>query len=259
MMISITTQGGYRNIKEYPQNLLRVADGSIQVPVTYEKEWDDGFGARGWKVDATIGDPTIIASTRETGQRINTSVFIHDILDHFLSGFGVSGHRSEAMALAQLSKRTGSDPGSDYEQLVREDILNGMVNGEALIDFLPADLNAALPENTTMTDKETMTYLCEELGEKRLIKSLVDNFFELGKKGEKHASNTWKILGLDTNKRTEIGLALQTLLGVVDQTVEKLEIDELHGVISIDNKYVRFNISEDSLIYSIEGQRVAIA
>jgi len=62
-------------------------------------------------VNATIGDPEIIASTRETGQRINTSAFVHDILDHFLSGFGVSGHRSEAMTLIQLSKRTGSDPG----------------------------------------------------------------------------------------------------------------------------------------------------
>lgn len=259
MMNSIATQGGYRNIREYPQNLLRTGDGSVQVPVTYKKEWDDGFGARGWKVDATIGDPAIIASTRETGQRINTSVFIHDILDHFLSGFAVSGHRSEAMALIQLSKRTGSDPGSDYEQLVREDILNGMVNGEALMDFLPADLHAVLPENTTMTDKETMAYLREDIGEERLIKSLVDNFFELGKKGEKHASDTWKILGLDTNKRTEIGLALQSLLGVVDQTVEKLELDELHGIISIDNRYVTFNISEGSTIDSIEGYRVSVA
>lgn len=259
MMSTSSVQGAFRSIKEHPQNLLRIGEASVQVPVTYKKVWEDGFGARGWKVDATIGDPMIIASTRETGQRINTSVFIHDILDHFLSGFAVSGHRSEAMALIQLSKRTGSDPGSDYEQLVREDILNGMVNGEALMDFLPADLHAVLPENTTMTDKETMAYLREDIGEERLIKSLVDNFFELGKKGEKHASDTWKTLGLDTDKRTEIGLALQTLLGVVDQTVEKLELDELHGIISIDNRYVTFNISEGSIIDSIESYRVSVA
>jgi hypothetical protein len=259
MMISIATQAGYRNIKEYPQNLLRIDDGCVQVPVTYKKEWDDGFGARGWKLDATIGDPTIIASTRETGQRINTSVFIHDILDHFLSGFGVSGHRSEAMALIQLSKRTGSDPASDYEQLVREDILNGMVNGEKLMDFLPADLLAFLPENASMTDKETMAYLREQLGKDHLIKSLVDNFFSLGKKGENHAEESWKTLGLDANKRTEIGLALQKLLGVVDQTVEELEVDELHGVISIDNRYVTFNISDNNVIDSIESYRVPVA
>ena len=64
MMMSGSTQGAFRNIREYPQNLLRMGDGSVQVPVTYKKVWDDGFGARGWKVDATIGDPEIIASTR---------------------------------------------------------------------------------------------------------------------------------------------------------------------------------------------------
>jgi hypothetical protein len=186
-------------------------------------------------------------------------VFIHDILDHFLSGFGVSGHRSEAMALIQLSKRTGSDPGSDYEQLVREDILNGMVNGETLMDFLPADLIVLLPENSAMTDKEMMAYLREQLGEDRLIKSLVDNFFSLGKKGEKHADDTWKSLGLDTKKRTDIGLALQSLLGVIDKTVEDIGVEELHGVLSIDDKHVTFNISEGCIIDSIEGCQVAIA
>ena len=259
MMISSSTQGAFRSIKQYPQTLLRVSDGSVQVPVTYRKVWNDGFGAEGWKVDATIGDPEIIASTRETGQRINTSVFIHDILDHFLSGFGVSGHRSEAMALVQLSKRTGSDPGSDYEQLVREDILNGRVNGEKLMDFLPVDLYALIPDNTTMTDKEIIAFLREQIGEDRLIKSLVENFFKLGKEGENHADESWKILGLNINKRTDIGLALQTLLGAIDQTVEELGIEELHGIISIDNRYVTFNISEGSIIDSIQGYRVDIS
>jgi len=40
-------------------------------------------------------------------------------------------------------------------QLVREDILNGRVNGEELVDFLPADLCALIPEYSKMTDKET--------------------------------------------------------------------------------------------------------
>jgi hypothetical protein len=259
MMISSSAQGAFRSIKQYPQNLLRTDEGSVQVPVTYKKVWDDGFGARGWKVDATIGDPEIIASTRETGQKINTSVFIHDILDHFLSGFGVSGHRSEAMALIQLSKRTGSDPGADYEQLVREDILNGRVNGEELVDFLPADLYSLIPENSTMTDKEIIAFLREQTGEDRLIKSLVDNFFNIGKEGEKHADESWNILGLDTNRRTETGLALQILLGVIDQAVEDLGIEELHGMMGIDARHVTFNMSGGIIIDSIEGCQVAIA
>ncbi len=249
----------FHNVEQYPLELLQKVNDSVLVPVTYRKVWNDGFGARGWKVNATIGDPEIIASTRETGQRINTSVFIHDILDHFLSGFGVSGHRSEAMALIQLSKRTNSDPRPDFEQLVREDILHGRVNGENLRDFLPACLCSMIPENSGMTDKEMIAYLDEKLGEKRLIKYLVDNFFKVGKEGEKHADENWKILGLDTKKRTDIGLALQALLEFIDQAVEKMGVNQLHGVISIDNRHVIFNMTEDSVIDSIEDYQVTVA
>jgi len=259
MLLSSSGNKSFRNVTQYPSDLLQQVNGSVQVPVTYKKVWNDGFGARGWKINATIGDPQIIASTRETGQRINTSVFIHDILDHFLSGFGVSGHRSEAMALIQLSKRTGSNPRPDYEQLVREDILNGMVNGENFSDFLPTNLISMIPEHSGMTDKEMMVYLKERLGETDLIKTLVDNFFKLGELGENHADESWKMLGLDTKKRTNIGLSLQTLLEVIDRTVEKLGIKELYGTISINNRYVTFNMREDDIINSIEGYRVTIA
>lgn len=258
-MISSASQMSFHNVKQYPSELLQKVNDSVLVAVTYRKMWNVGFGVRGWKVNATIGDPEIIASTRETGQRINTSVFIHDILDHFLSGFGVSGHRSEAMALIQLSKRTGSDPRPDYEQLVREDILHGRVNGENFRDFLPACLHSIIPENSGMTDKEMIIYLNEKLGEKCLIKYLVDNFFKVGKEGENHADESWKILGLDTKMRTNIGLALQSLLEFIDQTVEKIGINELHGVIRIDNRHVTFNMTEGSIIDSIEDYQVAVA
>ncbi len=253
-----SAQKSFHNVEKYSSELLKNANSSVQVPVTYKKAWDDGFGARGWKVNATIGDPEIIASTRETGQKINTSVFIHDILDHFLSGFGVSGHRSEAMALIQLSKRTGSDPGSDYEQLIREDILYGRVNGEKLLAFLPDNLCSMIPENLEMTNKDIIIYLKEELGEKHLIKTLVAHFFKLGEAGEPHATESWKVLGLDTHRRTEIGCALQTLLEVIDLKVEELGIERLCGTIHINNNHVFFTIQQANIIDLIEGYQVAV-
>ncbi len=258
-MVAQLEQKSFYDVAQYPSALLQIEGNSVRVPVTYHKSWDDGFGARGWKINATIGDPQIIASTRETGQRINTSVFIHDILDHFLSGFGVSGHRSEAMALIQLSKRTASSPAADYEQMVREDILNGRVNGEALNDFLPAELCALHPQHSDMTDKACMLYLKDKLGEKTLVKSLVDNFFKLGKAGEAHADESWKRLQLDTSKKTQIGEALQTLLQVIDQTVEKLGVEKLHGFIEINNKEIKFTMPEADAIDSIQAYQVAVA
>lgn len=209
--------------------------------MTYKKVWADGFGARGWKLDATIGDTQIIASTRETGQTINTSVFVHDILDHFLSGFGVSGHRSEAMALIQLSKRTGSDPGPDYMQMVDEDIMNGVVNGDTLISFLPQQLGRLLPVDETMSNKEGMHFLIQATSESEVRETLVEHFFTLGKAGERHANDSWKALGLNAEKRTEIGVALQNLLEEIDLKVEAMEIESLNGLIGIDQSQVTFS------------------
>ena len=259
MMRHNTDHRAFQNVTHYPAALLRQDHDGVQIALTYKRVWDDGFGARGWKVDATIGDPEIIASTRETGQQIKTSVFVHDILDHFLSGFGVSGHRSEAMALIQLSKRTGSTPSADYEQLVREDILNGRVNGDRLIDFLPAGLRSLLTDRASLTDRETMVFLREQLGEKRLVEILVERFYQLGRAGETHADKRWEQLGLETKKRNAIGLALQVLLEVIDRSVEEAGIEELQGEITINNDFAAFMVSDANVIESIDRYRVEVS
>lgn len=246
----------YLDVAQYPQNLLQILDDAVQVQVSYKKVWDDDFGARGWKLDATIGDPEIIASTRDTGQKIPTSVFVHDILDHFLSGFGVSGHRSEAMALIQLCKRTGSDPQPDYEQMVKEDLLNGRVNGESLMTFLPEKLRSVLPKESQMTDKEIIGFLKELVGEKYLVTSLVENFFTLGKSGEDHAIESWLKSGLDVKKRTEIGLALQDILNEVDRLAEESGVETIKASITISNEKCIFHLHDRSFLKSEYSAKV---
>ena len=235
-MLTADCSDTFRDVTRYPTDILKPLDQGVVVCVTYNKVWDDGFGARGWKLNATIGDPAIIASTRQTGQRINTSVFVHDILDHLLSGFGVSGHRSEAMALAQLAKRTGSDPGPDYRQMVNEDIMHGRVNGESLARFLPDSMLSVLPADEAMTDKELMVYLRSAMGVEALVDALVDHFFYLGSQGGQHAVDSWQKLGLNPGKATDMGLALQALLEKVDAEAESTGIDRLDASIVLNNE-----------------------
>jgi len=241
----------YKDVTEYPGKFLQIDRDQIHIPVTYKNSWDDGFGARGWKVNVTIGDPQIIASTRETGPRIHTSVFVHDILDHFLSGFGVSGHRSEAMALIQLSKRTNSSPAPDYKQIIEEDLLSGRVNGESMQSFLPSSLTELLPDNVTMTDKEIILFFKNKLGVESLSDRLVDHFFTLGKAGEKHSENNWMKLGLDHHKQKAIGDALQRLLVEVDSKAEAINIEEIKGIITIDSHQVSFDDQNNSNVKPI--------
>lgn len=249
-MVTTDRNDSFRDVTRYPSDILKPLDQGVLVCVTYNKVWDDGFGARGWKLNATIGDPAIIASTRQTGQRINTSVFVHDILDHLLSGFGVSGHRSEAMALAQLAKRTGSDPGPDYRQMVNEDIMHGRINGESLSRFLPDSMLSVLPAAAAMTDKEVMAYLRNTVGVEALIGALVDHFFCLGAKGADHAVDSWQKLGLNPDKATDMGLALQALLERVDAEAESTGIDRLDASIVLNNEACVFIAKPNSADFS---------
>ena len=251
----------FRDVLRYPRDFLRLENGSVRVPVTYKKEWDDGFGARGWKLDVTIGDPEIIASTRESGQRIPTSVLVHDLLDHFFSGFGVSGHRSEAMALIQLSARTGADPRPDYQQMVKEDMINGRVNGETLMSFLPDELASLFPVDADLADKERINWLKQKLGVTRLTDLLVEHFFTLGEAGIRHAADSWEKLGLDPEKRSALGLALQEVLTRVDGLAESAAVDSLAAEISVNHVSCAFILHDavfPDTVYAAAVDRFAV-
>jgi hypothetical protein len=154
----------------------------VRVPCLYRRTWQDGFGARGWKLAGTANDPEVIASTAATGERIPTSVFVHDILDHSLCGLGPSGHRNEAVALLQLAARTGADPTPDFAQMVDEDLLQGRVLGETFRQFLPPELTKTLPAGIR-DGKAIVERLQAQLGPEVLRKRLIAWFFELGREG----------------------------------------------------------------------------
>ncbi|HHJ17903.1 MAG TPA: hypothetical protein ENJ80_14550 [Gammaproteobacteria bacterium] len=232
----IRTSQGFRNVHAYPTLLLHLTLAGVCVPVTYRKTWQDGFGARGWKLDVSIADPAIIASTRETGGRIPTSVLVHDLLDHFFSGFDISGHRAEAMALVQLGKRTGSDIHRDCLQMVDEDLLHGRVNRESLADFLPQAWLAAIPFARHMEGRELIRALRKQFGEEELRQRLARRLLELGERGISHAQDSWRLLGLDPARNREIGLAVQRVLVQVDQQVEQAGIEQLSATFIISNE-----------------------
>ena len=52
MTLSGPGQSSFNDVAQYPSDLLQQVNGSVQVPVTYKKVWDDGFGAVG--IDAHL-------------------------------------------------------------------------------------------------------------------------------------------------------------------------------------------------------------
>lgn len=215
----------------------------VNIPVTYMSSWNDGFGARGWKLDCSIGEPSVIAATAEAGQRIPTSVLVHDILDHHLCGVDIGGHRNEAVALIQLQKRTGSDPRPDFTQIINEDLMHGRVNGESLRSFLPDDLRQLLTDNLE-DDKQAITMLCDRLGEDKLRQRLLQQFVDIGHMEDKSAQQAFEKHGLDYNKRSEIGLCLQAILSEADQLLRARNINQAHAKFWIENQQCGLDIRQ---------------
>ena len=152
------------------------------------------------------------------------------------------------MALIQLAKRTGSTPQPDYKQMVMEDIMGGMVNGETAETFFPSELYSLLPSDVKMSNKEIIAYLKEKIGKEHLIETLIKHFFTLGKAGEIHADTSWGKLGLDPCKRTEIGLALQSLLIEIDTMAEESGIETFQVDITISNEVCVMTLPESSIL-----------
>lgn len=215
----------------------------VNIPVTYMSSWNDGFGARGWKLDCSIGEPSVIAATAEAGQRIPTSVLVHDILDHHLCGVDIGGHRNEAVALIQLQKRTGSDPLPDFTQIINEDLMHGRVNGESLRSFLPDDLRQFLTDDLE-DDKQAITVLCDRLGEDKLRQRLLQQFVDIGLKADKSAQQAFEKHGLDYSKRSEIGLCLQAILSGADQLLRERDVEQAHAQFWIDHQQCGLDIRQ---------------
>ena len=211
-----------------------------RIPVTYRNEWQDGFGARGWKPDAAMTDSTVIASTAYTGENVTTSVLIHDILDHLLCGFGFSGHRNEAMAVVQLASRTGADAEISFCPMV-EEVMRGLIREESIEAFLPDMLKQHLPDEP-LSNEERMSYLSHRLGKQRLRSLLLSHFQMIGEEGIGPAKTHWHRAGLDYDRRTAIGLCLQELLVQVDAMALTRRWQQARGNFLIDNRECKLNI-----------------
>lgn len=200
----------------------------VVIPVSYHREWMDGFGARGWKLDVALDDADVIAVTADTGIRVPTSVLVHDILDHHLCGLPLSGHRNEAKALRQLALRTGMDPMPDLFQIVDEDILHGRANGESLHTLLPKSLEILVPEALD-DNAQIIAYLIAGLGKDVLRRELAGHLQAIGMEADTEMKIRYEQTGLDHRCRGSLGMALQHLLRHADALATAEDWDVARG------------------------------
>lgn len=207
--------------------------GTVTLGATYRREWNDGFGARGWKLDDSLDDPRVIAVTAYTGPAVPTSVFVHDILDHRISGFGVSGVRNELCAIMQLVLRTGADVRKSLDPIV-EDLLKGRTPSGNDEIVLPSDWVAMSPPEAGSL-AQRMAFLTARLGVDYVRPRLLIHLYDIGLHSIPDAITSWSRSGLEYTKRGGIGLSLQRLLELADVLLLKTPVEEAHGVFSLSN------------------------
>lgn len=219
-----------------------------RVPVRYATVWQDGLGARGWKLDLPGLGADVIAATPYPGERIPTSVFVHDIVDHHLCGFALSGYRDEAGALIQLAQRTGSDPLADFRQIIDEDLLPGAFESADWRELLPRSLVERV--DAAADPRAGMAALRTEWGDGVLRALFSAGFVDVGWALAASARAAWESHGLDYARRPATALALQELFEWMDATVQQAGWEQATGAFTIAPDAVAFEFSDPAAGWS---------
>lgn len=210
-----------------------------QFDLTYHSEWRDGYGAQGWKLDLAMDDPEVIACTAYTGNKTPTSVLVHDMLDHLISGFWLSGYANEARATAMHGIRNGIEVRSSYEWMADE-MLGAKLLKESLTDFLPASITDGIPALTT--PDEMIALLLENNDPADIRSHLVEGFFRIGLSGIPIAVSNWQDQRLDFGRMHSIGLCLQTLLIEAQDIIGNWAAETAKGRILVGNEVCEFSV-----------------
>jgi hypothetical protein len=216
-----------------------IRTAGIAFALTYHSEWQDGYGAQGWKLDLARNDPAVVACTAYTGEKTPTSVLVHDILDHLVSGFPLSGYANEARATAMHGLRNGIEVRSSYEWMADE-LLNGDGRDE-LARFLPPDLLVGVPGGTG--SDAAIAALIAAHGRDRLKSRIVERFFGIGLSGIPVAFANWQKQRLEFERMHGIGLCLQALLVKAQDFIGRSAIEAATGRCQIGNMACEFIVA----------------
>ncbi len=219
------------------------------IDIQYRAEWDDGFGARGWKIESSIPDPRVIASTAFTGDVAETSVFVHDIVDHHLCGLSIGGHRSEAVAIFLHALRSGV-PVEPSIRLMVDELLATAECGEELCTFLPADMLCKI-DDPRADDRLVLEQLTSRYGKAQTCTRLVEHYYRIAAQGIPDALEAWSANGLENVRRPAIGRCLQRLIRDADAYVLREHISSIRGQATVGNTQCQITAGTKRWAYSL--------
>lgn len=231
--------------------MLTTGSNATQFDLIFRSEWQDGYGAQGWKLVMAMADPEVIACTAYTGSKTPTSVLVHDMLDHLVSGFRLSGYADEARATAMHGLRNGIEVRSSYEWMADE-ILRQPPSMNQLADLLPASTGDLIPAQAA--PHEAVALLLDRHGAAEIRRHVVEALFRVGLSGIPIALSNWRERRLDFGSMHAIGLCLQALLVEAQGMVTDWAAEAARGRVFIGNDACEFHVATDT---PLRRERVA--
>jgi len=179
---------------------------------------------------------------------------VHDMLDHLVSGFPLSGYRNEAMATTIHGLRNGIEIVSSFDWMVNE-MLAASDLDESLLPFLPAHLTGTLPADIT-PGRGQIDYLLHRMGRDTLHKTLLEGFFRVGMEGVPRAVREWRRQDMAFSNMRAIGLALQVLLERADGLVADLDSPRVQAIFHVrsDTCEMQLNTVTGAAIRSLKEE-----
>lgn len=209
----------------------------VTVPLVYRTDWDDGFYARGWKIEGEMRRGAVIASTSTISGASPTSVPVHDILDHWVSGFSCHEWIGEAKAIVMHGLRNGIDVRRSLQAMAQEMAQGGysLRGGEEPLSA-GGSVDADCPARASLRGERKRRSAAVEESFTTRVNVLTMALHRRGLEGVGEAVQRWRWHGLEFGRMELIGRALQELLNAAECRLAKSKAHEAKGVVTITNQ-----------------------
>ena len=190
--------------------------------------------------DSGGGFPTFPSSTA-IGPASPTSVPIHDVLDHWVCGFGWRTYSDEAKATVMHGLRNGIDVRKSFE-LLAEDLIadqNPLEPIELFNLYRGLLLGGALNPS-----REAFNRVICQMGHEKAIASTSMSLHRIGLEGIHEAQRQWQKLGLNLSLMGHIGLALQELLKEAESIIVANKHDFIDATLGIQISNCTIEVAE---------------
>ncbi|MEK8090409.1 hypothetical protein [Thermithiobacillus plumbiphilus] len=217
------------------------------ITLTYRESWPDCYGAGGWRIRDADGHFPTFPSRASPSTASQTGVPVHDILDHWVSGFGWT-YSDEAKATVMHGLRNGIGVLRSIE-LLAEDLATNVHSSKLIEFFSPHECPDESIANGATGRHGEIIEDGQAMKQQSSVAVIAKALHRVGIDGVVEAHQRWLRVGLDFSLMEQLGLTLQGMLEEAEShftsecnSPADTEVEILPDVCRLTAKSVQFQV-----------------